>query len=85
MRRFYFDRQTDVSGTSGTGAVVEGVVFSDGTVVVHWLTKLSSISVYKSIEECIAIHGHDGGTSLSWVDTMPSLPHRPVNGGRINE
>ena len=30
MRRFYFDRQTDVSGTSGTGAVVEGVQFGDG-------------------------------------------------------
>jgi len=83
MRRFYFDRQTDVSGTSGTGAVVEGVQFSDGSVVVHWLTALSSISVYKSIEECIFIHGHDGSTNLHWFDETASEPHAPIVGGAI--
>lgn len=74
MRRFYFDRQTDVSGTSGRGAVVEGVQFSDGQVVVRWLTFLSSIAVYKSIEDAIAIHGHDGSTDLHWCDEEPSYP-----------
>lgn len=78
MRRFYFDRQTDVSGTSGTGAVVEGVQFSDGTVVLRWLTYLSSISIYKSIEDCIEIHGHDGSTNLHWVDDEPSQPPTPT-------
>lgn len=74
MRRFYFDRQTDVSGTSGTGAVVEGVEFSDGSVAVHWMTVLSSWSLYKSIEECVAIHGHNGSTNLMWVDLEASDP-----------
>ena len=74
MRRFYFDRQTDVSGTSGTGAVVEGVQFRDGSVAVHWLTALSSWSLYRSIEECVAIHGHNGATCLVWVDEEPSDP-----------
>jgi hypothetical protein len=74
MRRFYFDRQTDVSGTSGVGAVVEGVRFSDGTVVIRWLTVLNSIAIYKSIEDCVAIHGHDGATNLMWVDHEPSVP-----------
>ena len=71
MRRFYFDRQTDVSGLSGTGAVVEGVQFSNGQVVIHWLTHLTSISIYESIEMAIAIHGHEGSTDLHWIDEEP--------------
>lgn len=77
MRRFYLDRQTDVSGTSGTGAVVEGVQLSNGQCVVRWLTYLSSLSVYQSIEDVVAIHGHNGSTSLHWYDEQPS---RPPNG-----
>jgi hypothetical protein len=74
MRRFYFDRQTDVSGTSGTGAVVEGVQFSDGSVSVRWMTHLSSWCLYRSIEEAVEIHGHGGSTDLVWVDFDPSDP-----------
>jgi hypothetical protein len=69
LRRFTFDRQTDVSGTSGTGAVVEGVEFSDGQVVLRWRTvPHSSICIYKSIEAAIYIHGHNGSTNLRWLD-----------------
>lgn len=71
MRRFFLDRQTDVSGTSGTGAVVEGVQFTDGTCVVHWLTFLSSFSWYKSVDDVVAIHGHGGQTNLHWIDPAP--------------
>ena len=74
MRRFYFDRQTDVSGTSGTGAVVEGVQFSDGSVYLRWMTSLTSWAHYRSIEECVLIHGHGGATNLVWVDEVPSEP-----------
>jgi hypothetical protein len=74
MRRFYFVRQTDVSGVSGTGAVVEGVQFTDGSVVVRWLTFLSSMTFYKSIEDAIAIHGHEGSTDLVWYDKKVSNP-----------
>ncbi len=77
MRRFYFDRQTDVSGMSGTGAVCEGVQFSDGSVVLRWLTSLSSTTLYRSIEDAIAIHGHQGATNLVWVDDLPSTPPPP--------
>jgi hypothetical protein len=69
LRRFYFDRQTDVSGTSGTGAVVEGVEFSDGQVVLRWRTSPHySISIYKSMEAAMYIHGHDGSTNLHYLD-----------------
>ena len=84
MRRFYFDRQTDVGGASGTGAVCEGVELSDGRVVLRWLTSLSSLAIYGSIEDAIAIHGHDGSTDLHWVDAEPSTPPRPVEGGYLN-
>lgn len=74
MRRFYLDRQTDVSGTSGTGAVVEGVQLSNGQCVVRWLTYLSSLSIYASIDDVVAIHGHNGSTNLHWYDDVPSSP-----------
>lgn len=68
MRRFFFQRDEDVSGTSGTGIVVHGIQFSDGTVVVHWLGDRPSTVVWQSIEDAIYIHGHGGGTRLVWVD-----------------
>ena len=68
MRRFRLIRQTDVSGTSGTGTIVEGVMFGDGTCVIRWLTLLSSISIYKTVEDLIAIHGHEGATNIQWID-----------------
>jgi hypothetical protein len=75
VRRFYLDRQTDVSGTSGTGAVVEGVEFSDGSCAVRWrTTPHSSLCIYRSIEAVVYIHGHDGSTNLHWVDEFASDP-----------
>lgn len=58
MRRFTMQRRFDVSGVSGTGVVLEGVHFSTGTVVVHWLTPAprGSISVFDSLEQFLAVH-----------------------------
>ena len=71
LRRFYFDRQVDVSGTSGTGAIVEGVEFSDGQVVLRWRTSPhSSIGIYKSMEAAVYIHGHNGSTNLHYIDPL---------------
>ena len=51
-------REQDVSGVSGTGIVLEGVLFSTGVVVIHWLTPppRGSISVFDSLEQVLAIH-----------------------------
>ncbi len=47
----------------------EGVVFSDGKVVVRWLTKCRSVSVWDSLEDMLAIHGHpEYGSVLVWND-----------------
>ena len=64
MTKFWLKRHKDLSGVSGTGTVAEGVVFSNGEAVVHWLSKLSSICVYGSLEDVKLIHGHDGLTDI---------------------
>jgi hypothetical protein len=58
MRRFTMGREFDVSGVSGTGIVLEGVQFSAGAVVVHWLTPppRGSISIFDSLEHFLARH-----------------------------
>lgn len=67
-RRFILMRKEDVSGTSGTGHVADGVEFRDGVAVIRWNTKTSSTAVYNSIEDLVAIHGHNGATFIVWVD-----------------
>jgi len=51
----------------------EGVVFSDGKCVIHWLTASRSISVFDSLEQMLQIHGHpEYGTEIVWHDgAMP--------------
>lgn len=67
-RRFVLNRETDVTGTSGTGVVAEGVEFSDGHCVLHWLTQFSSVAVYANMATLERIHGHEGSTKVRWVD-----------------
>ena len=58
MRRFTMLRENDASGVSGTGVVLEGVLFSTGVVVIHWLTPppRGSISMFDSMEQFLSIH-----------------------------
>ena len=57
-RRFTMGREFDGSGVWGTGSVLEGVQFSTGVVVIHWLTPppRGSISIFDSFEQFMAIH-----------------------------
>lgn len=68
MRRFHIVRQKDVSGVSGTGHVAEGIQFHDGQAVISWFGRFHSVAVYPNIEGIIAIHGHDGSTTVEWLD-----------------
>lgn len=47
-----------MSGVSGTGVVLEGVLFSTGVCVIHWLTPppRGSIAIFDSLEQFMAIH-----------------------------
>jgi len=68
LRRFRLRRNVDESAVSGTGFVAEGVKFTDGQCVLSWTTDTSSIGIYHSWVEMMAIHGHDGKTQIEWVD-----------------
>jgi len=67
-RRFYLERDTDVTGVSGTGRVAEGVVWSDGTATVRWHGDRSSVAHWRSLDDARAIHGHDGATRFEFLD-----------------
>lgn len=58
MRTFEMFRGNDESGVSGTGKVLEGVVFSDGPCVVRWVTELNGRSEarYDSFASFVDIH-----------------------------
>lgn len=68
MRRFLLRREEDVSGTSGTGVVAEGIEFSNGQVAVHWISQLESVNVYANQKVTNQLHGHDGRTTIEWLD-----------------
>jgi hypothetical protein len=47
----------------------EGVIFSDGTCAVRWLTEYRSHSVWASYDDLMRIHGHpEYGTVIEWLD-----------------
>jgi hypothetical protein len=50
-------------------AQFEGVVFSDGTVAVRWLTTYRSTSFWSSLADLECVHGHpEYGTVWNWLD-----------------
>lgn len=59
-------RDEDATGISGTGHVAWGVRFPDGVCVLRWCSEFRSTAVYASMEELVAIHGHDGKTRVEW-------------------
>lgn len=71
MRRFTLRRNVDVSGVSGTGTVAEGIEFSDGTVVMRWLSEAASTVVWPDIDTAMKVHGHDGATVVHYLDYVP--------------
>lgn len=68
MRCFLLVRESDPSGVSGTGVVAEGVEFSDGLAVLHWLREPYGLNVYLKIEDLVAVHGHGGASYIEWLD-----------------
>lgn len=65
---FVLQRDEDVTGTSGTGVVAEGVRFTGGKVALHWLSVYGAVNVYDSVDVVETLHGHDGRTRIVWVD-----------------
>ncbi len=80
MRRFSVFRRGDLSATHDANQAnppdapqFEGVVFSDGTTVVRWLTAARSTAVFTDLDTLLKIHGHTDpnskhGTDFVWLD-----------------
>jgi hypothetical protein len=76
MKRFTMYRRGDLSATHNANQAnkpdepqFEGVVFSDGRVAVRWLTAKRSVSVWDSLDDMLAIHGHpEYQSELVWHD-----------------
>ena len=76
MRRFACYRLDPPAGYLESGAAVdpgspqfEGVVFSDGTVCLRWMTMGGSFACWPSMDDVLAIHGHpEYGTKIVWLD-----------------
>lgn len=77
-RRFQLFRAADASGVSGTGIVLEGVVFQSGKTVISWLTDrkgskhgYTSLGIYDSFEAFKFLHcdSHPtNGSLIEWLD-----------------
>lgn len=62
MKRFRTNRLVDATGANNLGYIAEGVIFSDGSVIIRWLkdgsgTGLEALSFYNSIKNLEATHG----------------------------
>ncbi len=68
MKRFEMHRREDETGVSGTGHVADGALFDDGIVVIHWRTSTPGTTVFSSLDDAKAVHGHDGKTSFVFRD-----------------
>jgi hypothetical protein len=72
MKLFNLNRAVDASGVSGVGLIAEGVVFSGGQAVLHWVSErtvvgVSSLVIYDSMEDLVKVHGHNGNTTVEWL------------------
>lgn len=56
MKTFTMERQYDETGVSGTGIVLEGAVFTDGTVCGRWLTQPGSFVLWDSFKHFWEVH-----------------------------
>jgi hypothetical protein len=67
-RRFYLQRDRDITGVSGTGHVADGVLWPDGSASVRWRGPRPSSVHWDHFADAEAIHGHGGATRIVWLD-----------------
>lgn len=70
---FTVERVTDTTGISGTGRVLDGVIYHTGQVAICWRSDLrepaghSSIAIYPSVQAFIDVHLAPHGLGASRV------------------
>lgn len=60
---YWWVRDLDETGMSGSGRVAQVAVFEDGSGVVRWLkarnsVQVSSFALYESLKDLLKVHGH---------------------------
>ncbi len=48
--------------------VAYGVVFGDGHVALRWTSSYPATSLWNSVDDLVAVHGHGHATSIEWLD-----------------
>ena len=82
-RRFALVRHVDYTGISGLGVVAYGVVFTDGHVALRWTSDHPATSLWNSVDDLLAVHGHGDATSIEWLDPASDvLDQAPPRGRR---
>ncbi|MET7776276.1 hypothetical protein ABZU94_10640 [Streptomyces mirabilis] len=82
LATFLVQRDQDASGISGTGVVAEGVQFSDGWVVTHWLDQApmwepkTDVWHHKGTQPITKVHGHGGATRIVWTADQAAATER---------
>lgn len=52
----------------------EGVIWTDGTVTLRWLTTKTSTSVWSCLQDMLDVHGHpEYGTQIVFHDGPPPI------------
>lgn len=77
-RRFALVRHVDYTGVSGVGVVAYGVVFADGHVALRWASAHPATSLWSSVDDLVAVHGHGEATSIEWLDPAADPFAQPV-------
>lgn len=85
-RLFSLIRHVDESGISGTGRVLDGVIFHTGQVVICWRTDLnsenpgySSIAIYPSWEAFLHVHVQPHPPEAMEIRFFSDLPFHNVS------
>lgn len=68
MRTFHLVRDEDGTGISGVGVIAEGVEFTDGSCVLHWLTDYNTFGYYHGMADLLAVYGHSEKTRIAFLD-----------------
>jgi hypothetical protein len=67
-RRFYLERIIDTAGVSGTGRVLDGVIFDSGQCVAVWRKPVSNVCVFASFDDFTGIFLIGEGSKIVWLD-----------------
>lgn len=81
IRAFTVCRQSDETGISGEGVVIEGATFATGHTVIHWLTPAprGSIAFFDAFDDFIKIHvsSHPTNNTIITFEDGEQLLYKP--------